>query len=92
MTETIIAAMIGAVVTLAVCLINNHFQNRRNQQTYEKTITLIDYKLEELTDKVNKHNNIIERTFKLENQEEFLEKEIERINHRLDGFHNNTNC
>ena len=59
--ETIISAAITAVVTLAVCLITNHAQA-------EKTRALIDYRVSELEKKQDKHNNLIERTYKLEGQ------------------------
>ena len=57
--ETVIAASISAAVTLAVCLIQNHSQN-------EKTRALLDYRLGELEKKQDKHNDIVERTFRLE--------------------------
>lgn len=53
--------MISGAVTLVVCLINNHAQN-------EKTRALLEYKLDELTKRVDKHNSVIERTYKLEGQ------------------------
>lgn len=59
--ETVIAAVISGAVTLVVCLINNHAQN-------EKTRALLEYKLDELTKRVDKHNSVIERTYKLEGQ------------------------
>ena len=59
--ETIIAAAITAGVTLAVCLITNHAQA-------EKTRALIEYRMTELEKKQDKHNNLMERTFKLEGQ------------------------
>ena len=59
--ETIIAAAITAAVTLAVCLITNHAQA-------EKTRALIDYRVSELEKKQDKHNNLIERTYRLEGQ------------------------
>lgn len=48
--EVIISSTISAAVTLIVCLISNHSQN-------EKTRALMEYKLEELTKRVDKHNN-----------------------------------
>ena len=59
--ETVIAAIISAIVTLLVCIINN-----RSEQA--KTRALIEYKLDELQKKVEKHNGVIERTFVLEGQ------------------------
>ena len=53
--ETIISACISAGVTLVIGLLNNHGQQ-------EKTRALMEYKLGELTKRVDKHNNTIERT------------------------------
>lgn len=44
---------------------------------------LTNYRIEQLEKKVEKHNGIIERVFKLETREEELEKEVER----LQSFH-----
>lgn len=70
--ETIISACISAGITLIVCLISN-----RSQQ--EKTRALMEYKLEELTKKVEKHNSVVERTF-------LLEEKMRVANHRIDDL------
>lgn len=67
--ETIIAAAITAAVTLVVCLITNHAQA-------EKTRALLDYRLGELEKKQDKHNNTMERTFRLEGQMREVQHEI----------------
>lgn len=77
--ETIISACISAGVTLLVCVINN-----RGQQ--EKTRALLEYKLEELTKRVDKHNNVIERTYGLEKAVEVHEEKIKVANHRIDDL------
>lgn len=59
--ETIIAAVISGAVTLTVCLITNHAQQ-------EKTRALMEYQLRELSQRVEKHNQVIERTYRLEGQ------------------------
>ena len=56
---TIIAAAITGAVTLAVCLMTNHAQA-------EKTRALLDYRLQQLEKKQDKHNSLMERTFRLE--------------------------
>ena len=56
---TIIAAAITGAVTLAMCLMTNHAQA-------EKTRALLDYRLQQLEKKQDKHNNLMERTFRLE--------------------------
>ena len=67
--ETMIAAAITASVTLAVCLITNHAQA-------EKTRALIDYRVSALEKKQDKHNNLMERTYKLEGRMEEVCHEI----------------
>ena len=59
--ETIIGAVITGTFTLVVCLITNHAQQ-------EKTRALLEYKLDELTKRVDRHNQLIDRTYKLEGQ------------------------
>ena len=46
---------------------------------------LVTYRIEQLEKKVEKHNKVVERVYKLETQEAVMEEEI---NH-LKGFHNN---
>ncbi|SCI17787.1 Uncharacterised protein [uncultured Eubacterium sp.] len=74
--ETIISACISAAVTLLVCLISNHGQQ-------EKTRALMEYKLNELTKRVDKHNNTIERTYHLEEQMALQEEKMKVANHRI---------
>lgn len=75
MTETIIVA----ILSLAGTLIGAYLANR-------KSTALIAYRLEKLEEKVNKHNQVIERTFKLEKQEELLEEKLRVANHRIDDL------
>lgn len=77
--ETIISACISAGVTLLICMINNHGQQ-------EKTRALMEYKLDELTKRVDKHNNIVERTYRLEEQANIQEEKIKVANHRIEDL------
>lgn len=86
MDSAIITAVISSGATLTVCLINNFFQQRKTREENSKTIALIDYKLTELTDRVNKHNNVIERTYELEKLTELQEEKIKVANHRIDDL------
>ena len=74
--ETVLAAVISGVVTLVVCLVNNRAEA-------EKTRALLDYRLSELEKKQDKHNNLMERTFRLEGR---MEEAIHEI-HDLKKFH-----
>lgn len=79
--ETIISACISAGVTLIVCIISNHGQQ-------EKTRALMEYKLDELTKRVDKHNNTVERTYHLEEQVTLLDEKIKVANHRIEDLEN----
>ena len=73
------SACISAAVTLVVCLISNHSQQ-------EKTRALMEYKLEELTKRVDKHNNVVERTYALEQELKVQEEQIKVANHRINDL------
>lgn len=75
MTETIIVA----VLSLAGTLCGAYFANRRSA-------ALIAYRLEQLEGKVAKHNGVIDRTYRLEEQAVLLEEKIKVANHRIDDL------
>lgn len=74
-----VTALISGVVTLIVCMINNHYQQ-------DKTRTLVEYRLSQLEKKVDKHNNLIERTYKLEEEMTLHEEKIKVANHRINDL------
>lgn len=76
-------AIITAAVALIVCLINNHYQHQSTEQKHEETVRLIEYKLDQLTKKVDLHNNAVERLYIVEKRLGIDEKEIEVANHRI---------
>ena len=77
--ETILAAVISGAVTMVVCLVNNHAQA-------EKTRALLDYRLSELEKKVDEHNHLVERTFRLEGDMEVVHEQIKVANHRIEDL------
>lgn len=83
MNPTIIASLISALAAIAVCMINNHFQNQKVQKAHNDNIVLISYRLEQLEQKVDKHNNLVERTYELERKTAVLEEKQEVANHRI---------
>lgn len=75
MTEGIIIAILSLVGTLA----GSYFSNREGQK-------LIAYRIEKLEEKVDKHNQVIERTYKLEEDTAVLDEKIKVANHRIDDL------
>ncbi len=47
---------------------------------------LTNYRIEQLEKKVDKHNNLIERTYSLEKRADIVDEKIKVANHRLDGL------
>lgn len=83
--ETIISTCITAVVTLLICLITNHGQQ-------EKTRALIEYRLDELTKRVDKHNNVIDRTYEVEKKLSVQQEQIKVANNRIADLEEVNRC
>lgn len=77
MSDTIIVAVVSLIGTLA----GAYFANK-------KSSALISYRLEQLEQKVDKHNTVIERTYELEKNQAVLEDKIKSAQHRLDELEN----
>lgn len=79
MSDAVIVAVLALVGNLAV----SYF-------SHQKTMSLIAYRIEQLEAKVNKHNNVIERTYELEKGEATINKDLDGIHEtleRLEGYH-----
>lgn len=75
MTDTIIVAAISLIGTLC----GAYFANR-------KSTALIAYRMEKLEEKVNRHNQVIERTYNLEKRVELDEEKLKVANHRIEDL------
>lgn len=47
---------------------------------------LTNYRIEQLEKKVEEHNNVVKRTYKLEEEQKVEEEKIKVINHRLEDL------
>ena len=72
MTEAIIVAALGLVGTL----VGSYLANR-------KSTALIAYRLEQLEQKVSKHNKLVERTYALEESVALMDERVREANHRI---------
>ena len=64
--------IIVAVITVIGVIISNYFSNNSTRK-------LILYRIDQLEHKVNKHNNLIDRVYKLEDRENIIETKVERL-------------
>ncbi len=73
--STIIVAFLALVGTLTGAYLSN-----------SKTKALLAYRLERLEERVNKHNNLVERTYHIEEEQEIIKEKIKVANHRIDDL------
>ena len=64
--------IIVAVITVIGVIISNYFSNNSTRK-------LILYRIDQLEHKVNKHNNLIDRVYKLEDRDNIIETKVERL-------------
>lgn len=81
-----IESIITGIVAIAVCMINNAFQQKRADEQHNTTIALIEYKLNQLEHKVDLHNNAVERLYEVERKLDVDEERISVANHRIDDL------
>ncbi|MDO4983542.1 MAG: hypothetical protein Q4E35_08315 [Eubacteriales bacterium] len=72
MSDTVIVAIISFLGTLLGAYIANR-----------KSAAIMEYRLEQLEKKVDKHNTVIERTYALEKRAEVFEEKIKVANKRI---------
>lgn len=72
-------SIIAAALALLGTLVGTYFANR-------KSAALIAYRLEALEKKVQAHNNLVERTYRLEERTELQEEKIKVANHRIEDL------
>jgi hypothetical protein len=75
MNETILVAVLSMIGTLI-----GTFGGIMTSQK------LISYRIEQLEKKVEKHNNVVERVFRLEDNAQLIEEKIKVANHRIDDL------
>lgn len=94
MSETVLAALIGAVASIIVCLISSKAQNKNivnkfnesNEVQHEKIVAelekheaVIEERIKNLDEKVEKHNKVIERVYKLEKHEAVIDEKLDHL-------------
>ena len=81
-----IEAIITGAVAIVVCMINNAVQYKSQQEQHNATIALIEYKLDQLTKKVELHNNAVERLYAVEQKVAIHDEKFSVANHRINDL------
>ncbi|MCC8048846.1 MAG: hemolysin XhlA family protein [Oscillospiraceae bacterium] len=74
-----LSEIIVALLALAGTLAGAYAANRKNAAVFS-------YRLEQLEKKVDRHNSVIERTYRLEEGAALLEEKMKVANHRIDDL------
>ena len=93
--STAISVIVPSAVTLIGCLINNNLQREKEKSeikmeiasvnaNYDKSTALIQAQINELSERVNKHNNLIERMYKCEDRLNIVEHDIADLRKDVD--------
>ena len=75
MNETLIVALLSLAGTMAGSLSGILTANK-----------LTNYRIQQLEEKVEKHNKVIERVYNLEKHDAVMDEEIKVANHRIDDL------
>lgn len=71
LVESIVVALIGGVVTLVEVIVSN-----------SRSRAVVELKIDELTWRVEKHNRLIERTYKLEQDMAVVRRDVDALEER----------
>ncbi len=86
MTEAIIVALITAASTVVCQLVIASNSRKTMQQAQYDNQKLIEYKIDKLSERVDKHNSVIARTYKLEQDYAVVAEQIKVANHRIEDL------
>ena len=76
-TEQIIITVITASASIVTAMIANIAAMSRTSRKIDTQIALIEQKIDQLSTRVEKHNSVIERMYRLEGEVEVIKKEVE---------------
>lgn len=79
MSEVVITALISGLCVAVPSVIATISSNKQNNK-------LTIYRIDELDKKVEKHNSVVERVYKLEKNQAVYNEEIKVANHRIEDL------
>lgn len=86
MTEGIIIALITSGISLIGVVITVIYGNKKTTKMVKEQGDLTLYRIELLEKKQDKHNTLIERMYKVEDQINILSEKVKVENHRIDDL------
>jgi len=82
----LICAALGIVASITVAAIQSHTQHSETLSEMDKRDALQAQRIEQLEKKMDKHNQLIERVYRLEQHNTLVDEQIKVANHRIDDL------
>ena len=76
----------AAAAAIVVAVIQSRAQHSQTLAEMDKRDALQAQRIEQLEKKMDKHNQLIERTYAVEKKLELIEKDVKVANHRIDDL------
>lgn len=86
MSDAVLVALITGGFSVLAVIMTNVAANRNMQAQMDKQLALFQQRLADLADRVSKHNNVIDRTYALEQRVTVQDEKIKVANHRIDDL------
>lgn len=77
MGAEVLAALIGSIASIIICLLNNHFVTNKN-------VAIMQNDLKHLTEEVRKHNNYADKIEELRLSKEWSKVKIETLEKEME--------
>lgn len=74
----LVSSLLSAGAAIAVCLITGAQQAKATREANKESWDLVNYRLDQIEQKQDKYNSIIERTFLLEKEVAIIKEQIRK--------------
>lgn len=81
-----VSALISAAAAIIVCIINSRTQHKKLLAELDKKDAIQEYRIKQLEEKVDKHNNLIERTYILERDGSVMREKISNVEKKIESL------
>lgn len=82
----LVSGALSAAAAIIVAVVQSRAQHSKTLAEMDKRDALQAQRIEQLEKKMDKHNQLIERTYKVEKAIELIDKDIKVANHRIEDL------
>ena len=86
MSEGIIISIITSAFTFAGVVLTVLYGNKKTRDNVKEHTDVTLYRIEQLEKKQDKHNTLIERMYKAEDEINLLSEKVKVVNHRIEDL------